>query len=141
MSEQKPVFHPWFHKALIFFFLWAYALVAVIQGFLDIQFVNENGVHPAWPVIALAVGLMLVGAFTVKTRFDLAAFRPQAPKELLGVCLAAAVILAAIDLLLDSFGADSLGRRIVPAGIVALWGITLYRYYHDRPYLFEEEQS
>lgn len=137
MSEQKPAFHKWFHSALIHFFLWAFALAAVIQGFLDIHFVNENSVDPAWPIIVLAVGLMLAGAFTVKVRFDLAAFRPQAPKELLFVCLAAAAILAAIDLLLDSFGDDSLGRRIVPAGIVALWGIALYRYYHDRPYLFE----
>ena len=139
MSEQQtPKFHQWFHNFLIYFALWAYGLVAVIQGFLDIHFVSENGVHPGWPIIALAVLLMLAGVFTIKVRYDLAAFRPQAPKELLIVCLAAAAILAIIDLLLDSFGDDTLGRRLYSAAIIAIWGFVLYRYYNQRPYLFRE---
>lgn len=141
MSEQQtPKFHPWFHKFLINFALWAYGLIAVIQGIREIHFVDENAVQPGWPIIALAILLMLVGVFTIKTRYDLAAFRPQAPKELLIVCLAAAAIVALIALLMDQFGADDPGHRLYFAGILAIWGFVLYRYYHDRPYLFEGKE-
>ena len=141
MSEQQqtPKFHKWFHNFLIYFAMWAFAVIALIQGFLEIQFTMENGVHPAWPVIVLAVLMMLVGLFLIKTRFDLAKFRPQAPKEMLIVCLAAAVILALIAWIMDATGADDPWQRLRSAGIVAIWGFVLYRYYNDRPYLFAQE--
>ncbi len=140
MSEQQtPKFHQYFHNFLIHFALWAYALVAVIQGFREIRYVQENGARSSWIVVVLAVLLMLVGVFTVKVRFDLAAFRPKAVAELLGVCLAAAVIVALIDLSLYWLQVtDVVGTRLGAAGILVLWGIALYRYYHDRPYLFKE---
>ena len=138
MSEQKPKFHQWFHNFLIYFALWAYALLGIAFGIRDILFAQENGVQYMVPVILLSVLLIGVSAFVIKVRFDLAAFRLQAPKELLGVCLAAAVLVFLIHLLLYLPGdTDSLGRGR-DAFIFAIWGFVLYRYYHDRPWLFQQ---
>ena len=138
VSEQKPKFHKWFHNFLIYFALWAYALVAMIQGFLEIQFVVQNDPSfGGWFVIVLAVLLMLVGAFLIKVRFDLAKFRPQAPMEMLVACIAAAVLLVLIGAMLYWAQADDFGNRLYYAVVVTVWGLVLYRYYNERPYLFE----
>ena len=138
MSEQNPRFHPWFHKFLTQFALWAFAAIAVIQGIREIVSANENGASNYTGIIVFAILLMLAGLFAVVTRFDLAAFRPRAPKELLILCLAAAAALAALHFMLDIDGGDEGMPRMVMAGILTLWGVALYRYYHQRPYLFEK---
>ncbi len=138
MSEQQnPKFHKWFHNFLIYFAFWAFALIAVIQGIREIVFANENNVQAKAIVIILAVLLMLVGAFLIKVRFDLAAFRPQAPKEMLGVCIAAAAILVVMHLFLYMNGDNESPKAFEYAPIVLVWGVVLYRYYNDRPYLFK----
>lgn len=138
MSERQPKFHPWFHNFLIYFALWAFPLFGIAYGIRYISFAHENAVRFEALVILLSAMLILLSLFAVKVRFDLAAFRARAPKELLGVCLAAAAVIFLIHLLLYVYGAtESLGRG-ADALIFALWGIVLYRYYHERPYLFKE---
>ena len=137
MSEQNPKFHPWFHKFLTHFALWAFAAVAVIQSIREIFHANENGASNYTGIVIFSVLLMLVGLFAVVVRFDLAAFRPRAAVELLILCLAAAAALFALHCLLDIDGGDEGMPRVITAGILTLWGIALYRYYHQRPYLFE----
>ena len=138
MTEQTPKFHPWFHKFLINFALWAYALIAVISGIREIIFANENGVQSAFIIYILAGILIAIGLFTIKVRYDLAAFRPQAPKELLWICLAAAADLLLIYWWLDSTGASEDKKRLFYAVILVCWGISLSRYYLQRPYLFKK---
>ena len=137
MSEQKPKFHRWFHNFLIYFALWAYGLVAVIQGIVEIIFATENSVWYQTAVVIFAVLLMLVGLFAIVTRYSLAAFSPSAPRQLLILGLAAAAVLAVIHFLLYSQGDDESTDRLYAAGLLALWGIAVYRYYRARPYLFE----
>ena len=137
MSEQQtPKFHPWFHKFLIYFAMWAFPLAGIAYAIRFIHFTVENAARMPAVFITLSALLILVCLYAVKVRFDLAAFRPQAPKELLIVCLAAAALLLIIRFLFYQTGADDL-RGIPDALIVALWGFILYRYYHERPYLFK----
>lgn len=138
MSEQQPKFHPWFHKFLIWFALWAYALFAILYGVRNILSAVENGVEYLPLVILLNALLILLGLFTVLARFDLAAFRPRAPKELLGICLGAAAIVLLLQGVRHLSGEDVDGSRLFSAVIFACWGIALYRYYNDRQYLFRQ---
>lgn len=136
MSQQQPKFHPWFHNFLIWFALFAFALVAVIYGVRNILSALENGVEYQALVVILSALYIALGLFLVKARFDLAAFRPQAPVELLGACIAAAVITLLLCWITDLSGEEVGRANLLSAVIFVCWGIALYRYYHDRPYLF-----
>jgi len=136
MSEQPPKLHGYFHKFMIWFAMWAYALMAVIAGARDIMFAYDNRAHFEALVIIMGVLLIALGAFIVKVRFDLAAFRRNAPKELLIVCVAAAAIMAILHFLLTLYGDDDNSHRLSYALIFACWGIALYRYYNARSDLF-----
>ncbi len=140
MSEQQPKFHKWFHNALIYFFLWMFAAFAVLYGAKIIYEGQMNGYHGTELALIVVVNalLILLGLFTVKVRFDLAAFREKAPKELLGACIAGAVLCLANYWIEDYTGDDFNRSFITTAVILVCWGIALYRYYHDRPYLFKE---
>lgn len=138
MSEQNMKFHPKFHKFIVNFALWAYAAIAVIAGIREILSANENGASNYAGVIVFAMLLILAGAFAVVTRFDLAALRSRAPAELLILCLATAVALFGLHCMLDVDGGDEGMKRVISAVIVMLWGISLWRYYRQRPYLFEK---
>ena len=137
MSEQNPKFHPWFHKFMVWFALWAYAAFAVIAGIREIVSANENGASNYTGIIIFAVLLILAGLFAVVVRFDLAAFRPRAPKEMLILCLATAGILVVLHFLLDIDGGDEQLERIKVAGFLAVWGFGVFQYYSQRKYLFE----
>ena len=137
VSEQKPKFHPWFHKFVVWFALWAYAAFAVIGGIREIVSANENGASNYTGILIFAVLLILAGLFAVVVRFDLAAFRARAPKEMLILCLATAVILVALHFLLDIDGGDDQFKRIETGAIVAIWGFGVFQYYNQRKYLFE----
>lgn len=136
MSEHQLKFHKWFHNFLIYFALWAFPLFGVAYGVYYINFAQENAVRYMPLVIILAVLLILVSLFTIKVRFDLAAFRPAASKELLIVCLASAAVILLIHLALYYGQAIESLRSAGDAGIFAIWGFVFYRYYNDRPYLF-----
>ena len=138
MSEQKPGLHKYFHYFLICFALWAYAAFAVIYGISHIFDVVENGVSPLAPDIILSVLLILVGIVTVKARFDLAAFRKIAIRELPGVCFAAAVICLGLHWAEDMIAEDCYQGCIPKALIFACWGIALHRYYAGRKQLFKD---
>ena len=135
-QEQNTKFHRYFHNFLIYFALWAYALVAVISGIREIIFGEENNVEGAVIIYILGGILIAIGLFTIKVRFDLAAFRPKAPEELLGVCLAAAADILLLYLWYDYTGADDNRKRLLYVVVLVCWGISLYRYYKQRPYLF-----
>ena len=98
MNEQSPKFHRWFHNFLIYFAMWAFPLFGIAYGVRYILFARENSVSWEALVILLAVMLILLSLFAVRVRFDLAAFRAAAPRELLGVCLAAAAVIFLIHL-------------------------------------------
>lgn len=136
MSDQQPKLHGYFHKFMIWFAMWAYALMAVIAGASDIMFAYENRAHFEVLVIIMGVLLIALGVFIVKVRFDLAAFRRNTPKELLIVCLAAAAIMVILHFLLTFYGDDDNSHRLTYAFIFGCWGIALYRYYNDRRHLF-----
>jgi len=138
MNEQSPKFHRWFHNFLIYFAMWAFPLFGIAYGVRYILFARENNVSWEALVILLAVMLILLSLFAVRVRFDLAAFRAAAPRELLGVCLAAAAVIFLIHLLLYQSGAIEKMRGAGDAGIFAIWGVVLYRYYHERAYLCKE---
>ena len=136
MSEQQPKLSQWFHNCLIYFLLWVYAAFGVAFGAREIWHAREDGLEYQALFILLGVLLIALGLYTVKVRFDLAAFRPGTPKRLLIVCCAAAALVLAKCLLLYVIAEDVPGSNLLTAGIFACWGISLYRYYGQREYLF-----
>lgn len=140
MSEQQPKFHPYFHKFMIYFALWMFAAFAVLFGIKHILDGIENGYHGFELFLLIAVNALLIvlGLFTVKVRFDLAAFRGIAVKELLIAAVAGAVLCLANNWVRDYMGDDTNMSFVTAAIFLVAWGYAVHRYYKDRPYLFTE---
>ena len=68
MSNTQPKFHEWFHKFVIYFALWAFPLIGVIEGIRYILFASENSVSCKGIVIILSVLLILASLFCIKVR-------------------------------------------------------------------------
>ncbi len=82
-------------------------------------------------------GLMgVLGILLIKTRFDLAAYRAAAVRELPGTCFAGAVLCLANYWWLRYAGEDGDAKLLYTAGIFVIWGIVLFRYYKERKTLF-----
>ena len=131
MSEKQPEYSQALHKFLINFFLWACAAIAVIFGIRFIYFGRMNG-YDGFPLAMLIVvnGLLItLGLFLVKARFDLAAYRAKAPKELVGTCIAGAALCFANYWVEDIAGDDYERALIGTAFILTCWAVALYRYY------------
>ena len=141
MDAQQPKFHEWFHKFLIYFALWMFAAFAVLNSIKYIMDCREDGYDGSDFVLILIVNVLIiaVGFFIIKARFDLAAFREKAPKELLIAFVTWAVLCLLNHLARDYIGNDDVDSSfIITAVILAGWGIALYRYYHARGYLFKK---
>jgi hypothetical protein len=129
MSEKKkPEYQMWFHKFLIFFALWACAVLAVLTGIQGIASTIENGMSNKVLFILAFALLIADGLFLIKVRFDLAAFRQKAPKEILIAGLAAAALLLAVQGIFHISGEDVYSRDLFTALIVAVWTVAVYRY-------------
>ena len=135
--SQQPKYSKGFHNFLIYFGLWAYAFVAVFAGGRYIY--HATGNDPEFKVLIIILGILLIalGFFIVKVRFDLAAYREKAPKELLFVCLAAAALVLFYQLLMHFSGEDTSRGSIGAAVIFVLWGVAFYRYFKERMELFK----
>ena len=138
MVERQPKFHEWFHKFMIYFAMWAFPLVGVIEGIRYIHFAVENSVSNKVIIIILSVLLELASLFCIKVRFDLAAFKRIAIKEILWVCLTAAATVFLINFLMEQNGDIDDLHRAWGGLIVAVWGIAVYRYYNERAYVFKD---
>ena len=138
MVERQPKFHEWFHKFMIYFAMWAFPLVGVIEGIRYIHFAVENSVSNKVIIIILSVLLVLASLFCIKARFDLATFKRIAIKEILWVCLTAAATVFLINFLMEQNGDIDDLRRAWGGLIVAVWGIAVYRYYNERAYVFKD---
>lgn len=140
MADKKVKFHRWFHNFLVNFAIWAIGAFAILFGIQYIFEAKMNGYSGSEFMMVLFVNLLLiaVGLFTFKTRFDLAGFRSIALTELPGVCIAGAVVCLANCLVADMIGDDINRRLISTACILICWAIALYRYYHERAYLFSD---
>ena len=137
MSEKKqPKLDTWFHNALIYFFFWAFAAIAVVSGAKQIFSSIENGMSNTALFVILGALLALDGLALIKVRFDLAKFRAGTPKEIAIVCGAASAILLLTQLLIHMSAEDVYPKDVGVGIIVALWTFVLYRYYHEREYLF-----
>ncbi len=137
MTEQRrPKYPKWFHNFMIFFFLWAFAAFAVLFGVRFIRDALENGSSALVLRIIVNALLIGVGLFAVKVRFDMAAYREKAPVEVLILCLAAAALCLANYWVDDISGEDRRSHLLSTAGILALWGIGVYRYLRSVPDVF-----
>lgn len=135
---KKPKLHQWFHNFLIYFAMWVFGAFAILYGIKTIYEAEMNGYHGAEFVMVIIVNVLLIGVglVTFKTRFDLAGFRSIALKELPGVCIAGAVLCLS-NLWIEDMVGDDLNRRLLPAAFILIcWAFVLYRYYHERDYLF-----
>ncbi len=140
MSEQKPgnKTDEFFHKFMINFALWVFPLFGVAYGVRYILFASENDAYHKVIIYILAVLLIGVCAFAIKSRFDLAALRRSAAKELPTVCIAAGALVFLINLILYRDGDIGSMSGAWAGGIVILWGIVLYRYYKTRGNMFTD---
>lgn len=138
MFDQQPKLHKYFHNFMIYFAMWAYVGLAVFYGIRHILHVLENGASYMALDTILSVLLIVAGIITIKARYDLAAFRVIAIKELLGTCIAAAVIFLCLHWVEDISGEDCYQNCVFKAVVFTCWGIALYRYYGQRSHLFKE---
>ena len=137
MSEKKqPRLDTWFHNALIYFFFWAFAAIAVYSGIMQISDSIENGMPNTALFVILGALLAVDGLALIKVRFDLAKLRTGTPKAIAIVGGAASAILLLTQLLIYMSAEDVYARDVGTGVIVALWTFVLYRYYHEREYLF-----
>ena len=140
MTDQKARLHQWFHLFLVNFALWAFGAFAILYGIRFIYEAKMDGYSGSEFLMIAVVNILLIatGLFTIKTRFDLAGFRSVALTELPGVCIAGAVLCLAKCLVADMIGEDINRSLFTTAFILICWAIALYRYYHERAYLFSD---
>lgn len=136
MDEQQPRFHRYFHNFLIYFAMWMFAAFAFLYGGKYIYYSEDYSAPGRTVFVVLGILLILVGAFVIKARFDLAAFRPSAPKELLIACVAAAAVVLGNQVVKYFIGEDSSSESVFAGLILICWGIAVYKYYNDRKYMF-----
>ena len=138
MENKKRAYSKTLHNFLIYFALWACAAFAILFG---IKFISEgqmNG-YDGFPLIMLILvnGLqILLGIFVIKVRFDLAAYREKAPREVAGACIAGAVLCLANYWVEDIAGDDFNRSLLSTAFILVCWAIALYRYFKSYQELF-----
>ncbi len=140
INSNTPKFHQWFHQFLIYFALFALGILVILVGARNILYVYENGYGaPEMPLSAVINGLMIAaGCLMIKARFDLAAFRESAPREIL-IAFVAAGILTFGNIYLENLVGDELtGGSLITAVVFICWGISVYKYYADRTYLFHQ---
>ena len=140
MTDQKARLHQWFHLFLVNFALWAFGAFAILYGIRFIYEAKMDGYSGSEFLMIAVVNILLIatGLFTIKTRFDLADFRLIALKELPGVCIAGAVVCLVNCQVANVIGYDMNRRLIFTAFILICWAFGLYRYYHEREYLFRD---
>lgn len=136
MANEQTKTDKFLHNFLIYFGLWAYALLAILYGARDIYLAIEDEYSYLVPTAILSSLLILLGLFVIKVRFDFAAMRAKAPKELVGVCFAAAVIMLLYELMLHLYDDYIDPDRMYAAVIFAIIGIAFMRYYHTKPSLY-----
>lgn len=130
MSGNKPVFAMWFHKFLIYGFLWICGLGMIAVGVRNISIGIEDGVSPLVLVILMQVILILSGLAVIKARFDLAKMKSAGLKLLLIAFLAAAAAMF-VDWRIYDLNGELLERSFVYPLVSACWGIAVYRYYRQ----------
>ncbi len=138
MNEKQPKYSKAFHSFMIFFFLWAQAAFAVLYGVKTICEGQMNGHHGMELALIIIVNALLIalGLFTVKARFDLAAYRAAVLWELPGIYIAGALLCLA-NYWVEDFTGDNLSRSLILTAVILLcWGIALYRYYRQNKELF-----
>ncbi len=140
MTDKKVRLHQWFHNFLVNFALWAFGAFAILYGIRFIYEAKMDGYSGSEFMMIVSVNILLiaVGLFTFKTRFDLADFRLIALKELPGVCIASAVVCLVNCQVANVIGYDMNRRLMFTAFILICWAFGLYRYYHEREYLFRD---
>ena len=138
MSDNSRKLSKPFHAFMIYFALWAFAIFAVLYGIKLIYEGEMNG-YDGFPFVMLIIVnalLIALGLFTVKARFDLAAFRAKAPAELLGASICGAVLCLANYWVQDIAGDDMNRALLTSAFVLVCWGIGVYRYYKMHSQLF-----
>lgn len=138
MNEQQPKFHPWFHNFIIYLALWVLALFALILGIRHGWMALADGFGGIESLLQFVICALLVatGVVTIKLHFDLAAFRTIALKEMI-IATVAGVAACLVSFLINYFViGDNYMSQIPSAIFIAAWGLSVYRYYNARPYLF-----
>ena len=79
---------------------------------------------------------IVLGIFLVKVRFDLAAYRSKAPRELVIACIAGTVLCLANYWVEDIAGDDYNRTLLTTAFVLVCWAIALYRYFKTYQELF-----
>ena len=138
MGDQQMTYSKALHNFLIYFFLWACAAFAILFGIRFIYFGRMNGYEGIDLVMLILVNGLLIalGGFLIKVRFDLAAYRSKAPREMVIACIAGAVLCLANYLVEDIAGDDFNQSLVTTAFILVCWAIALYRYYKRFQKLF-----
>ena len=135
-EKKKNEYKMWFHNFMIYFVIWAFAVLAAAFGVRGISDSIQNGMRHT-TLFVIAWGLLIADAvYLVKVRFDMAGFRQNAPKELLIAGLAGAGILLLIQGLVYISAEDVYARDVESALIIALWTIGVYRYVNMHQNLF-----
>ena len=138
MRDKQPAYSKALHNFLIYFFLYACAAFAVLFGIRFIYEGRMNGYSGTPLVMLILVNALqiLLGIFLIKVRFDLAAYRSKAPRELVISCIAGTVLCLANYWVEDIAGDDYNRTLLTTAFVLVCWAIALYRYFKTYQELF-----
>lgn len=138
MQNSQPEYSKALHNFLTKFFLFACSAFAIMFGIRFIYEGQMNGYSGLSWVMLLLVNVLLIalGGFIIKVRFDLAAYRSVAPRELVGACIAGAILCLANYWVEDIAGDDFNRSLLTTAFILSCWAIALHRYYKKYQELF-----
>ena len=149
-TQQTPEFPMKWHKFLIYFSLWAGAVISLINAatyFLGLHYGESvqmvYAVYPGLSILDKLMGIVCLGilVFTVMTRFALAGYQAKGPKMLMVVYALNAVMSIVYVLLAsmvsglplgDLMGSDVIGSLIGSAAMIFI----NRDYYNKRAALF-----
>ncbi len=122
------------HSLMVNFVVWAYAFLAIMVGATNIY--NAIGNRYAYmPLITIVSVLMIAAAaFTIKVRFEIKEFRPEAPGRIFVTYLILGVLFLAITGLQYISGERLMGSGYSTAFVFFCSGLGFYRFYSEVVY-------
>lgn len=125
------------HKFLIYFWIWAQALLGVsntLGNIQEINSINEAGVAEyikGMPLYYMQTALLIILVlYLIKVRFDLAKFKAGAPKAL-SIALIMMAVVNLIYVVLYSMNNQPIASNAYSIPIVNLMTMVYYRRYYN----------
>lgn len=132
-NQTQPVEHPMkWHKFLIYFSLWASAVINLLQGINMISYTSYHVLNGVYGVVLIVIAVMCI-----VTRFALAGYKANGPKLLTTMYVVSAIASLVFSLLVGSINGTSMDSTVISNVASSLvWAFVNRSYYAKRSDLF-----